>query len=1481
MSAGAQSILRVDASASGAADGTSWEDAYTDLGEAIEDAAPGDEVWVAAGVYTPTTWPNGGSGPRDVHFTLKNGVGIYGGFTGTETLRDERDFEANETILSGNLGDPETNDDNVQNIFYLPHTAGIDETAILDGFILRDGNATTHPQNSGGGIHIPSGGGAPIGIPTLRNLTFLNNNAESGGGMYLNLSFQDTPTSATFTNLRFIGNSSVPNYSYPGGGLWANAGTNVELHFVNCLFEDNFASVGGGASVSGNVTFDSCTFRDNYSPYTGGPSGFSGIGGGLYIGGGHATVINSLFLGNESSEGGAIKAHAPFVVRNSTFSGNDGSLGASITLTNIGNPGEPVTIESCTFANNYSSNRGSVVFSSPDGRNIIFRNNLVWGNEDEGGSSSFELTWSSGSQISHNIIEGGNQTLIDGGFTGASDIFDIDPQIEELADNGGPTRTHRVPFEGPATMIAESVGGGNWNGIPEEDQRGVSRPTSGMRTLGAFEPEPNIFVDIAATGSGDGTSWADAYTNLQEAIDSANKAQDLWVAAGVYTPSTWPNGGSDPREVHFSLRNGVRLYGGFTGTESSLEERDIAANETILGGDLGGGLYAYSVFNHPGGLNLDTSARLDGFTVRDGFADGAAPANLGGAMRNIGSYPLIANCRFLDNTSDGDGGAIYFSGEGGAASITTSTFAGNESGGNGGAIALHDGSLHIDSSTFSQNVASDAGAGIFVSGSPDFDILNSTISGNTVSSGSTSSGGGLHISSSLFTIMYITFTENYHPVEGGAVSIVDASAGALTHCILWGNSSELYRSADSTGGQGVRRSIIEGGFPGGLQIVDLDPELGPLADNGGPTWTHAIPYTSAAFNAFSSTPPVDQRGEPRATTVRTASGSYEPVRINLQYSINASFGTISGETLQALLPGESGTAVEVIPVEGRYFHQWSDGVTDNPRTDLNVTDHVNVTASVPLIQYTLTYIAGTGGTISGSSIQTRPHGFNGFTVTANPSEGFTFVQWDDDVLTASRQDMNITADITATAIFAPIEYTLTYSNDGNGTINGQATQQVDHGSNGSPVTADPNTGYHFVQWSDESTENPRTDTNVTGNISVTAQFAINTYDLTYSAGANGSLEGNPTQQVDHGSNGSAVEAIPDTGYHFVQWSDESTENPRTDLNVTGNISVTAQFAINTYDLTYSAGANGSLEGNPTQQVDHGSNGSAVEAIPDTGYHFVQWSDESTENPRTDTNVTGNISVTAQFADITAPLSQLLPLEDEVLVGESVVLDFTSSDQGSGVSTTELYVKTPGETGFVATGLVESGESGSFVYTFTNGNGVYAFATVATDVADNTESIPAEADVVLIVSVEENTPVTITVESADSTTTFPMTADLNIVISIEGADPGATITVSRETGNVAPEGMDADKLIDEFLTITGIGLGTGWTATITWTFAPESIEFFTGDLDTVFQVNGNIVTGVYHVTTDGNTITITNVSSFSEWYAGNNDASADDWLDLVD
>ena len=131
-----QSVLYVQADAAGAGDGTSWADAYNTLQDALTVAVPGSEIWVAAGTYVP-----GGPGDRTATFQLRTGVGIYGGFAGTEASRDERDPAAHEAILSGDLNG---NDREViepselmndttrsENCFHVVTGSGADETAVV------------------------------------------------------------------------------------------------------------------------------------------------------------------------------------------------------------------------------------------------------------------------------------------------------------------------------------------------------------------------------------------------------------------------------------------------------------------------------------------------------------------------------------------------------------------------------------------------------------------------------------------------------------------------------------------------------------------------------------------------------------------------------------------------------------------------------------------------------------------------------------------------------------------------------------------------------------------------------------------------------------------------------------------------------------------------------------------------------------------------------------------------------------------------------------------------------------------------------------------------------------------------------------------------------------------------------------------------------------------------------------------------------
>ncbi len=224
-------VLFVDADAAPGGDGTSWASAVNDLQAALCLAAAFpvvvDEIWVADGTYTPTSGAD-----RSATFQLLSGVGVYGGFAGGETDLSQRDPQANETILSGDLLDDDTpvactddspdcdsngllcaddgfciiSDNNGENSFHVVTGSGTDGTAVLDGFTISGGKADgSNPDFRGGGMYSLNGS------YNLANCTFIGNTATSGGGLYNNNIGGGAPT---LVSVVFAENSSGG-----GGGM--------------------------------------------------------------------------------------------------------------------------------------------------------------------------------------------------------------------------------------------------------------------------------------------------------------------------------------------------------------------------------------------------------------------------------------------------------------------------------------------------------------------------------------------------------------------------------------------------------------------------------------------------------------------------------------------------------------------------------------------------------------------------------------------------------------------------------------------------------------------------------------------------------------------------------------------------------------------------------------------------------------------------------------------------------------------------------------------------------------------------------------------------------------------------------------------------------------------------------------------------------------------------------------------------------------
>jgi outer membrane protein OmpA-like peptidoglycan-associated protein len=216
---------------------------------------------------------------------------------------------------------------------------------------------------------------------------------------------------------------------------------------------------------------------------------------------------------------------------------------------------------------------------------------------------------------------------------------------------------------------------------------------------------------------------------------------------------------------------------------------------------------------------------------------------------------------------------------------------------------------------------------------------------------------------------------------------------------------------------------------------------------------------------------------------------------------------------------------------------------------------------------------------------------------------------------------------------------LNYSAGIGGSISGSNPQLTDQFcDDATDVIAVPSSGYHFVSWSDGVLTSDRNDNGCGSDVTVTANFAVNPpppppptlFSLNYLAGSNGTISGNSSQIISLGANGSAVIAVPESGYYFVSWSDGVTTATRSDSNISSSKTVVAIFSLQTFTLTYTPTANGTISGNLLQTVFWGASGSTVTAVANSGYQFTQWSDGNLNATRSESGVTQNRSFTANF-----------------------------------------------------------------------------------------------------------------------------------------------------------------------------------------------------------------------------------------------------------
>ena len=238
------------------------------------------------------------------------------------------------------------------------------------------------------------------------------------------------------------------------------------------------------------------------------------------------------------------------------------------------------------------------------------------------------------------------------------------------------------------------------------------------------------------------------------------------------------------------------------------------------------------------------------------------------------------------------------------------------------------------------------------------------------------------------------------------------------------------------------------------------------------------------------------------------------------------------------------------------------------------------------------------------------------TITAKPDDGYHFVAWGDGVTTPSRE-VTVNDDMTLSVTFEINSYTVTASAT-NGTVSGGGSYTYGQEAT---LNATGATGYYFVKWSDNSTDNPHTIT-VTDDVNISATFS-NMYTISVTNISNGTVTG--ANKYAYGTE-ATLKATAASGYHFVKWSDGNKDNPRT-ITVSANLELSPVFS-DKYEVKLVANGKGKVTGGGEFNKDEEI---TIKAIANDHYHFVKWSDDSKEKKTTRTIVvTCDTVITATF-----------------------------------------------------------------------------------------------------------------------------------------------------------------------------------------------------------------------------------------------------------
>jgi parallel beta-helix repeat protein len=768
-------IIRVKPDGDDAHSGSSWALAKKTVQAAIDAAAEGDEIWVATGIY-----------PEHIKNKVLNetidpipiNVALYGGFAGTETARDQRNWMTNLTVLDGG-GGAAPSPPAVGSVVHI--TGGAGRTTRVDGFVITRGHAI-----AGGGVLIEGSG------PTVVNNNLWLNSASIGGGIGVsNYDFvPPTISHPVITDNRIYGNSAVEG----GGGIAVVGAARLvsydpaaPLISRNTISQNSCVKNGGGigcwghtaASITGNFIVGNVAASDEAS--------FAGGGGGIYA--------TSRDLDDQPI---SYAICAPRIFSNAVTA-NGGFLGAGIYCwdTDDAHGGIPVITN-----NTITSNNGIGVYwkaSSP-----VITNNIVafnpWGLQQPAEAPTSPT-------ISHNCIYGNSargkrtdyNSIAD--QTGLNGNISIDPLLANV--RLGEVRIQpNSPCREAGSPSAVST---SWKDIQGED-----RVQGDNVDIGADESNgtswdistPVIHVRPDGNDAEDGTTWAKAKKTVGAGATAAfmGGGGEVWVAEGTYVERV-------------ALTAFTYLYGGFAGTETSRDQRDIGAHPTILDGD---GVPNVITVAKAGFL----MAAIDGFTIRNGgtFTNGTYPftkpryAGRGGGIDCRLSSPLIENNIITQNSVGNPINNAEYPGYGGGlyiymffGSIRGNAFTQNEVintfDGSGGGIYCNFSMPTIQGNSFTLNHAPD-GAAIFATMSMP-DIIGNTIETNDMYvltplyNGATNGAVFIYMNED-FLVQSNTIKGNT-AAAGAGLAVSTNWAGKILNNLITGNVAE---NAYHTGGMG-------------------------------------------------------------------------------------------------------------------------------------------------------------------------------------------------------------------------------------------------------------------------------------------------------------------------------------------------------------------------------------------------------------------------------------------------------------------------------------------------------------------------------------------------------------------------------------------------------------------------------------------------------------------------------------------------------